>query len=328
MKKLLKIWPAMAAITTCCALACAPALAQTYPNKPVRIIAGTAAGGTVDKIARAVANHLSQRLGQPFVVENKAGAGGTMASELVAAAPPDGYTLAINTVAGVALQPVLEKVRYDPIKDFKAIGLVGLQPYVLLVPFDSKAQTVRDVVEQARANTGKFSYSSAGNGTGGHLGGELLSQLSGVPLLHVPYKGVAPAINDVVGGFVSVTFATTGSSQGVVEGKKLRPLATTGLQRSPAYPQLPTMQEAGYPGYELSTWYGLSAPAKTPQAIVDLLNKELNTMLADKKIQEDFSSDGIVLKGGSPEDFRKFEEAEQVRWRGVLEKAGLAYKGP
>lgn len=320
--------PLTLAVLAACMLAAAPAMAQNYPTRPVRIIAGTAAGGTVDKIARAVANHLSQRLGQPFVVENKAGAGGTLASELAAAAAPDGYTLSISTVAGVALQPVLEKVRYDPIKDFKAVGLVGLQPYVLLVPFDSKAQTVRDVVEQARANTGKFSYSSAGRGTGGHLGGELLSQLSNVPMLHVPYKGVAPAINDVVGGFVSVTFATTGSSQGVVEGKKLRPLATTGAQRSQAYPQLPTMQEAGFAGYELSTWYGLSAPAKTPAAIVALLNKELNTLLADKKVQEDFASDGIQLQGGSPEDFRKFEEEEQVRWRAVLEKAGLAYKGP
>ena len=144
-------------------------------------------------------------------------------------------------------------------------------------------------------------------------------------MLHVPYKGVAPAINDVVGGIVSVTFATTGSSQGVVDGRKLRPIATTGAQRSPAYPQLPTMQEAGFAGYEVSTWYGLSAPAKTPKAIIDLLNKELNTFLSDKKVQEDFSSDGIVLKGGSPEEFRRFEEAEQVRWRGVLEKAGLAH---
>lgn len=306
-------------------LAAGATLAQTYPTRPVRIVAGTAAGGTVDKIARAVANHLSQKLGQPFVVENKAGAGGTLAAELVAAAPPDGYTLTLTSVPTVAITPVLEKVRYDPIKDFEAVGLVGIQPYVLLVPFDSKAQTVKDVVEQARANPGKFSYSSAGRGTGGHLGGELLSQISGVPMLHVPYKGVAPAINDVVGGIVSVTFATTGSSQGVVDGKKLRPLATTGAQRSPAYPQLPTMQEAGYAGYEVSTWYGLSAPAKTPKAIVDLLNKELNVFLADKKIQEDFSSDGIVLKGGSPEDFRKFEESEQLRWRGVLEKAGLAH---
>lgn len=304
-----------------------PATAQTYPTKPVHIVAGTAAGGTVDKIARALAQHLSQRLGQPFVVDNKAGAGGTLAAEFVAKSPPDGYTLTITSVPTVAITPVLEKVRYDPISDFEAIGMIGLQPYVLLVPYDSKAQTVSDVVEQARANPGKFSYSSAGRGTGGHLGGELLSQLSDVPMLHVPYKGISPAINDVVGGIVSITFATTGSSQGIVDGKKLRPLATTGVQRSPAYPQLPTMREAGYPGYELSTWYGLSAPAKTPQAIVNLLNKELNDFLSDKKLQTSLSSEGIVLRGGSPDEFRKFEEAEQVRWRSVLEKSGLALKG-
>jgi tripartite-type tricarboxylate transporter receptor subunit TctC len=226
----------------------------------------------------------------------------------------------------VSITPVLEKVRYDPLRDFTPIALLGVQPYVLLAPATSKAQTAQDVVAQAKALAGAFSYSSAGRGTGGHLAGELFSQLSGVPMLHVPYKGVAPAINDVIGGSVSITFATTGSSQGAVEGGKLRAIATTGVKRSPAYPKLPTLQEAGYPGYDVVTWYGLSGPAKMPPAIVERLAKETNAFLAIKSVQEDFASDGVVLQGSSPQAFAAYQRADQQRWRGVLEKAGLAAK--
>ncbi len=313
-------------IAAAVALACSAALAQTYPDRPVKIIAGTSPGGTVDKIARVIANHLQTKLGQPFVVDNKPGAGGTLGAELAAKAAPDGYTLTISSAPFISITPLMEKVRYDPIKDFQPVAMVGSQPYVLLVPYDSKAQTVNDVVAQAKADPSKFSYSSAGRGTGGHLSGELFSQISGVPMLHVPYKGVAPAITDVIGGIVSITFATTGSSQGVVDGKKVRPIATSGTRRSPAYPQLPTMQEAGFAGYDVSTWYGVSAPAKTPMAIVNLLNKEINILLADKKVQQDLSTDGIILHGGTPTEFEKVELDEQARWRKVLDKAGLALK--
>ncbi|MDO8769754.1 MAG: tripartite tricarboxylate transporter substrate binding protein [Burkholderiaceae bacterium] len=303
----------------------APATANTYPDKPIKLVAGTAPGGTVDKIARSLAKHLYARLGQPVVVDNRPGAGGTIAAEVLAAAAPDGYTLSINSLPTVAITPVMEKVRYNPMKDFQSISKIGSQQYVLLVPAGSKVQTVVDLVAQAKATPGGISYSSAGLGTGGHLAGELLSQMTGLQMLHVPYKGVAPAINDVIGGMVSITFATTGSSQGVVEGKKVRPIATTGKRRSQAYPNLPTMLESGFADYELSTWYGLSVPAKTPPAIVALLNREVNVWLSDKKVQEDFISDGVELQGGSPEEFTAFQIAEQQRWRKILERAGLAY---
>ena len=307
-------------------LAAAAAAAQNYPSKPIKMIAGTAPGGTVDKLARAIGKHLSERLGQPVVVENRPGAGGTMAAEAVAAAPPDGYTITIASAPTTVITPLLEKVRYDPLRDFQPVGFIGAQPYVLLVPPASKAQTVRDVLTVAKGQADGLSYSSAGRGTGGHLAGELLSQVAGVPMLHIPYKGVAPAINDVAGGMVSFTFATTGSSQGIVDSKKLRPLATTGSHRSKAYPGLPTMQEAGFADYEVSTWYGVNVPAKTPLAIVRLLNKELNLLLSDKKLQDDLESDGIELRGSTPEEFAAFQKAEQQRWRRVLAKGGLLAK--
>jgi tripartite-type tricarboxylate transporter receptor subunit TctC len=308
------------------ALCCPPALADDWPSRPVKIVVGTAPGGTMDKLARGLANHLSQRLGQPFVVDNRPGAGGTLAAELVATAPADGYTLELTSAPTVSITPVLEKVRYQPIGDFEPIGSLGSQPYVLLVPYESKLRTANDVLALARANAGKFSYSSAGRGTGGHLSGELFSQITGVPMLHVPYRGVAPAINDVVAGIVSVTFATTSSSQGVVDAKKLRPIATTGSRRSPAYPDLPTMVEAGFPGCEISTWYGISAPAGTSKAIVATLNREINAFLDNPRTQTDLATDGISTLGGSPDEFLRFQKADQQRWRAVLEQAGLAAK--
>ena len=298
--------------------------AQNWPDHPIKLVAGTAPGGTVDHIARSLAEHLQKRLGQPVVVENRAGAGGTIAAEAVARATPDGYTLSITSVPTVAITPVLDKVRYDPIKDFAAISLIALQPYVLLVPYASNFKTVADVVAASRATPGGLTYSSAGRGTGGHMAGELLSQTAGVPMLHVPYKGVAAAITDVAAGNVAMTFATTGSSGGLVDAKKVRAIATTGARRSPAYPDLPTVQEAGFPGYEVTTWYGLSAPAKTPEAIVERLNREVAAWVADKKTQEAFAAEGIELRADTPDGFAAFEKAEQQRWRTVLEKAGLA----
>jgi len=209
------------------------------------------------------------------------------------------------------------------VRDFEPVTMIGSQAYVLLVPAASKARTVEDVVAQARGQAGGFSYSSAGRGTGGHLAGELFSQTVAVPMVHVPYRGVAPAITDVIGGNVSMTFATTGSSHAVITGGQVRPLATTGAHRSRAYPNLPTMQEAGFAGYEVSTWYGLSVPAGTPLSIVKLLNNEVNALLADKKLQADMAVDGIELHGSTPQEFLAFQEADRQRWRQILQRAGL-----
>ena len=305
------------------ALVAITATAQTWPDRPIKMIAGTAAGGTVDKIARSVGNFLQERLGQPVVVDNRAGAGGTIAAEALTHAAPDGYTLSIVSLPTVAITPVLEKVRYDP-DDVEAVSLVGTQPYVLLVPIDSSIKTVADLVAQAKAKPDALSYASAGRGTASHLAGELFSQATGVKLLHVPYKGIMAGITDVIGGNVSMVFATAASSQSLIDAKKLRGIATTGARRSQAFPDLPTLREAGLADYEVTTWYGVSAPAKTPAAIVERLNREINTWIADPQVQRQFAIEGIELEGGSVQDFRSFLKNEQVRWRKVLEKAGLA----
>ena len=301
----------------------ASAASDAWPDRPIKMIAGTAPGGTVDKIARSVGNHLQDRLGQPVVVDNRAGAGGTIAAEAAEKAAPDGYTLSIVSLPTVAITPVLEKVRYDP-DDMAPVSLVGTQPYVLLVPAESKVKSVADLVAEAKAGPDSMSYASAGRGTASHLVGELFAQGAGVKLLHVPYKGIMAGITDVIGGNVSMVFATAASAQSLVDAKKLRPIATTGAQRSKAFPELPTMKEAGFPNAVVTTWYGVSAPPKTPAPIIDRLNQEINAWMADPQVQQQFALEGIELQGGTPAQFAAFMKAEQARWRKVLEAAGLA----
>jgi tripartite-type tricarboxylate transporter receptor subunit TctC len=229
----------------------------------------------------------------------------------------------MGTVASLATNVSLEKLRYDPLRDFAPITLVGLQDLVLVVGAASPAQTVADVVQLARKDPSKFSYSSAGRGTGGHLSGELFSQLSGVPMLHVPYKGVAQAVNDVIGGQVTLTFASLATAQPLVLAGKVRPIAVTGRKRSDTYPQLPTMEEAGMKGYESSTWYALIAPAGTPQAVVQRINAELVAMLKEPQVREQFKDEGIDLVGSTPPELTAHMKEEIEKWRRVIRGAGL-----
>jgi tripartite-type tricarboxylate transporter receptor subunit TctC len=301
------------------------ALAQAaYPSKPIRLLVPSAAGGSVDKLSRAIGKRLQEKWGQPVVVDNRAGAGGTIAAEATAMAPADGYTLLMGTVSSLATSVSLDsKLRYHPLRDFAPIALVAKQDLALIVATGVPANTVKDLVQMARMDPGKFSYSSAGIGTGGHLSGELFSQLSGVRMLHVPYKGVAQASNDVIGGQVTLTFASLASARPLVDAKKVKALAVTGDRRAPSFPDVPTMEEAGLKGYESSTWYALVAPANTPPAIVQRINAEVVAMLNAKEVREHFTRDGMELVGGTPQQLSAHIGAEIDKWAKVIRSAGL-----
>lgn len=301
----------------------ATAASAAYPDKPIKLVVPSAPGGSVDKLARAIGRKLEQRLGQPVIVDNRAGAGGTIATEAAAKAPADGYTLLIGTVAGLATNVSLEKLRYDPLKDLAPIMLVGLQDFVLCVNNDVPAKSVKELVALAAKQPNAIAFASAGKGTGSHLSGELLGQLTNVKLLHVPYKGMAQATTDLIGGQVPMTFASTASALPVIQGKKVRPLAVSGLKRSALLPELPTLNEAGVKGYESSTWYGIVAPAATPQPVLQKLHTEIVGILKDPELKNVFAEEGIELVGNTPQQFKAFMAKEIDKWRKVVKSAGI-----
>ncbi len=310
---------AVAALSTASA-----ALAQNYPTRPIRIIVVSTPGGSVDTMARAVGPKLAARWGQQVLVDNRPGAGGTIAAELVAKALPDGYTLIMGTVASFATNVSLYKsLPYDPVKDFAPITLVATQNLMLLVHPSIPAKSVKELVALAKKQPGNLSFASAGNGTGGHLSGELFKMLAQIDMLHIPYKGVQPALIDVVGGQVSLTFASIISAMPQVTGRRLIPLAVTGAQRSPAAKELPTMIEAGVKAYESATWYGLLAPAGTATDIVNKLNAEVVTALKNPDMHDRLSREGADPVGNSPAEFAKHIQVEIEKWRKVVKAAGI-----
>ena len=310
---------AVAALSTASA-----ALAQNYPTRPIRIIVVSTPGGSVDTMARAVGPKLAARWGQQVLVDNRPGAGGTIAAELVAKALPDGYTLIMGTVASFATNVSLYKsLPYDPVKDFAPITLVATQNLMLLVHPSVPAKSVKELVALAKKQPGNLSFASAGNGTGGHLSGELFKMLAQIDMLHIPYKGVQPALIDVVGGQVSLTFASIISAMPLVTGRRLIPLAVTGAQRSPAAKELPTMIEAGVKAYESATWYGLLAPAGTATDIVNKLNAEVVTALKNPDMHDRLSREGADPVGNSPAEFAKHIQVEIEKWRKVVKAAGI-----
>ncbi len=300
------------------------AFAQNYPTRPIRIVVVSTPGGSVDTLARTVGPKLAERWGQQVLVDNRPGAGGAIAAELVAKSPPDGYTLIMGTVASFATNVSLRRnLPYDPVRDFAPISLVATQNLMLLVHPSIPAKSVKELVAIAKRQPGKLTFASAGNGTGGHLSGELFKMLARIDLLHIPYKGVAPALVDVVSGQVSMTFASIISSMPQVKNNRLRALAVTGAQRSPAAPELPTMIEAGVPGYESATWYGLLAPAGTPADIVNKLSAEVVTMLKSPELNDRLSKDGADPVGNSPAAFARHIQSEIEKWRKVIRAAGI-----
>ena len=308
---------ALLACTSVCA-------AQEYPSRPIRIIVPSTAGGSVDTLARMVGTHLSQRWGQQVVVDNRAGAGGIIAGEITAKAPPDGYTLIMATVAAMATNVSLSrKLPYDPVRDFAPVTLVASQQLVLLVNPSVAAKFVQELVQLAKAKPGQLTFASAGSGSGGHLSGELLKILANIELTHVPYKGISPALVDVISGQVNMTFASIISGLPHVRSGKTRALAVTGAHRSPAAPELPTMIEAGVRGYESSTWYGLLAPKATPRAIVTKLNRETVAIVNQPEVKQHLLAEGAEPVGNTPEEFGEFIKSEIAKWGKVIRAAGL-----
>lgn len=298
--------------------------AQSYPTKPIRLLVPSTPGGSVDTLARTIGPKLAERWGQQVIVDNRPGAGGAIAGELVARAPPDGYTLLIGTIASLGTNVSLQKkLPYDPIKDFAPVTLVATQNLMLLVHPSVPAKSVKELVRLAKAQPGSLSFASAGNGTGGHLSGELFKILAGIDMLHVPYKGVAPALVDVLSGQISMTFASILTSLPQYRANKLRALAVTGGKRSAAAPELPTMQEAGVKDYESATWYGIVAPANTSPDIVGKLNAEIVAILKQPETHERLSKEGADPVGNSPQEFGKFIGSEIEKWRKVIRAAGI-----
>ena len=296
--------------------------AQTFPAKPVRIIVPLAAGGPGDVLARAVGQKLSESLGQPVVIDNRPGANTNVGTEATAKAAPDGYTL-LATASTLTINPSLyAKLPYDPIRDFTPITLIATTPLLLVVHPSLPAKSVKELIALARARPTQLLYGSAGNGSTLHLAGEMFNTLAGVKLTHVPYKGVTGAFSDLLGGQISLMFPGMPIALPQAQAGKLRALGTTGAKRAPAAPELPTIAEAGVPGYEVSVWYGVLAPANTPAAIVQRLHAELTRIVQLPDIRERWAVLGAEPVHNTPGEFAAFLKADLGKWANVVRESG------
>ena len=301
----------------------ASAASAAFPERTITIVVPTAAGGGNDAIARTVADKLGPLLGQSVIVDNRAGANGVIASEHVMRAKADGHTLLLGYIATHAMNPALQKLRYDPVSDFEPIGLVGYSPTLMVANSSVPVKDVRDLVAQLKAKPDKFSYASAGNGTAPHFTAELFKLNAGVAMLGVPYKGSAPAIVDTIGGQTQFMFPSLFTAVPHVKSGKLKALAIAGPKRSPLLPDVPTLKEAGVEGVEVQQWYALFAPAKTPKAVVAQINKALNQVLADPQIIKRIEDHGADVEGSTPEQLGDLVKSELVKWKQVVQKAKL-----
>ncbi len=300
------------------------ASAQTYPNRPIRWIVTYPPGGPTDVVARAIGARLTEAWGQQIVIDNRAGAGGVIGTDLAAKAVPDGYTLLFGTSAGLTINPALSnKLPYDAVKDFSPVSLLVLNPQILVLNNAIPANTVKELIAYAKARPGQLNYASVGQGSPNHLGMELLKALAGIDLVHVPYKGTGPAITDLLGGQVQLMFNSMPSVLPLVKSGKLKGLAVGSAQRSPAIPDIPTVAEAGVPGFENVTWYGMFAPAKTPHDIIVKLNQQVVKILAEPEIAQRLASQGAEPRSSTPEELVKFMRMESARWKKVIQAAGI-----
>jgi tripartite-type tricarboxylate transporter receptor subunit TctC len=299
------------------------ASAQDYPNRPITLVVPYAAGGGNDVMARIVADKMSRTLGQQIVVENRAGAGGTIATRQVAKAAPDGYTLVIGGTGTLAVNPTLyANVGYDPRKDFAPVGLIGTSALVVLVHPSIAASNIRELIALAKKEPGKLNYASAGVGSGIHLGTVLFEQMADIRLTHVPYRGTGPALTDLVGGHVAIYFSSLPSAIGIAKEGKVRPLAVTGAQRSDVFPDVPTVAEAALPGFEAVLHYGIAAPAGTPRQIVDKLNAALRDALAAPDTRERMAKDGTEPLPSTPDEYAADIDREETKWSAIVKKSG------
>ncbi|MFL6572768.1 MAG: Bug family tripartite tricarboxylate transporter substrate binding protein [Burkholderiales bacterium] len=302
----------------------AQAPAQTYPEKPVRLIVPFSAGSAVDTLARIPAQKLSELWGQQVVVDNRVGANGTIGTEAAAKAPADGYTLVLANDAGLATSPALyPKLPYDPLRDFAPIALAASIPVVLVVNASFPASSVQELVSQARANPGKINYASGGNGSAQHLPMEMFKLAAGIDLVHVPYKGLGPAFNDVVAGQIPVMFAGVSNVFPHLKSGRIRALAIGSAKRSGALPDLPTMQEAGIAGFDYAAWAGFLAPAGTPASLIDKINSDLRKVLGLPEVRDKLIALGFEVSPGTPQEFGAKIEREIAKVAKVVKEAGI-----
>ncbi len=304
------------------ASALVPAQAQNYPAKPVRIIVPFAPGGGSDFTARLIAQKLSERLGQTFLVENRPGAGGNLGAELAVRAPADGYTLLVIS-ASYTVNPSVYKLSFDPVNDITPILQISGGPYVVAVHPSVPATTLAEFVALAGKEPGKLAYGSAGNGSIMHVSTQYLLDVAKIKVLHIPYKGTGPALQDTIGGQVQLVLGAVPTTLPHVKAGRLRALAVTTAKRIPAAPELPTVAESGYPGYEVTNWHGLVAPKGVPREIVEKLNREVNEIVRGDEMRKGLAADGLEPAGGSPERFVEVLRNETARWGKVVQQSGI-----
>ncbi|MEC4723472.1 tripartite tricarboxylate transporter substrate binding protein [Noviherbaspirillum sp. CPCC 100848] len=298
------------------------AAAADYPGKPVRLLVGYSAGGATDVIARLVAQKLSTQMGQQFIVENKPGANGNIAAELVARAVPDGLTLYVAAINNTINASLYNNLSFNFERDFAPVSLIATVPNILVVHPSVPAKNVKEFIEFAKKKPGEINFASSGSGSSIHMSGELFKMMTGVDMLHVPYKGSAPAVTDLLGGRVQAMFDNAPSALPNVQNGRLRALAITSAKRSEALPDLPTMIEAGLPGYEVNSWFALVAPANTPREIVARLNEEVNKALRNPDVRASLAKLGADPSGTTPEQLRTFISSETARWAKVVKTSG------
>ncbi len=299
--------------------------AQTaYPDRPIKLIVPYPPGGTTDLLARTLAPRLSERLGQPILIENRAGAGGVIGSQVVAKSPADGYTLVFGSIASHGILPAIQvPPPYDPIRDFSPVSLVAITPNVLLANVAAPAKNVAELIALAKSQPGKLNFGSTSLGGSPHMSGELLKSQAKIQMVHVPYKGGAPMLVDLMGGQISYAFDNLPSSIQHIRSGKVKALAVTTAKRWPHAPEIPTMAEAGLTGYESSAWFGLLAPGNTPKAIVDLLQKQVTFILKQPEVEKIYLEQGAMPVGNSPDEFVRFISAEMLKWKTVVSDTGV-----
>ena len=305
-----------------CGVPAAQAADSSFPTRPVRLVVGYAAGGATDVLARLVAQKMGEALGQPIVVENRAGANSNVGAEVVAKATPDGYTLYVFTIANTINATLYDKLGYDPVRDFEPVGMIAKIPNVLVVNPKLPIKTVADYVRLAKESPDGVTFASSGSGSSIHLSGEMFRSRSGANMLHVPYKGSAPAVTDLLGGQVQSMFDNAPSALPHVKSGKLRAIAVTSAQHMPQLPDVPTVAESGLPGFDVQSWFSIAAPAGTPKPVIDKLNTALNKALNASDVRERMRDLAATPEPGTPEQLRTFAASEIKRWHDVVKQSG------
>ena len=305
------------------ALAFSLSFAQSWPDKPIKFVMSAPAGSSIDVLGRTIGDKLKDRLGQPVIVENKPAAGGTVATSEVAKSAPDGYTMLLAFNGPLSIAPLLQKVPYDVQKDLAPVIITSSQPNVLAVTSQLPVKTVQELVAYAKANPGKLNFASVGNGSSSHLNAELLKSMAAIDIVHIPFNGSPPAVTATIQNETQMIFAVMQPLQPQIQAGKLRALAVTSAKRFPLLPELPTIAESGYPGFDALAWNGVLVPAGTPKAIVQRLNAEINGVLKDPDVVQKMHAAGFDLVGGTPEDFGALIKSESEKWVPVIRKAGV-----